>query len=438
MMARDTNAVDASWLDTLTQTVLQKPIVVLRFSEDEWAGLNESRGGTHTFTIARSYSSLRNVRVPTACILLGQEFGIGAPEVIHCGLLESKSSNTTLESRLKITSAGPVSPSSEAQLLRLLTDNALKSILRTRLAEKDAVTLLSPALSAHLVERLARRPDNEPTLRAIADSLEGPATYSDNRSLQEDAVSLALKAFGLLGGEAAARVTTPGDRETVLTRRRIREDAVIEHDARVVPGFALSGSDLTGRAVFRKGAEVLEVITANKRPLEEALGVDLIYLNAIKQNVVLVQYKMLEPARSDGVTDWLYRPDGQLEKELARMQLFSRAHKPSPSEYRINPQGFYLRFVRRDALLGQSAVIMPVEHFEVLRRDPSSQGPKGAFRISYDALDGRYLRQEGFLELVRCGYIGPYAKTTSALTALIRAVLKDDRAVVAAVQSALP
>jgi hypothetical protein len=31
------------------------PMVVLRFSEDEWAGLNESRGGTHTFPIARSY-----------------------------------------------------------------------------------------------------------------------------------------------------------------------------------------------------------------------------------------------------------------------------------------------------------------------------------------------------------------------------------------------
>jgi hypothetical protein len=156
-MVQDANAAEASWLTTLTQTVLQKPIVVLRFSEDEWAGLNESRGGTHTFTIARSYSSLRNVRVPTACILLGQEFGIGAPEVIHCGLLESKSSNTTLESRLKVTSAGPISPSSEAQLLRLPTDNALKSVLRRRLAEKGAVTLLSPALSVHLVERLSRR-----------------------------------------------------------------------------------------------------------------------------------------------------------------------------------------------------------------------------------------------------------------------------------------
>ena len=430
-------AVSEGWLITLKEAVARKPIVIFRFSEDEWAGLNESHGGTITFTIARSYSSVGNVRVPTVCILLGQEFGIGAPEVVHCGLLKSKSSNTTLESRLKITSAGDISPSSETRLLRLVKNDALKAILRARLERKDAVTLLSPTLSVHLVDALAQRPRNQGTLRSIATAMNAPATYSDNLSLQEDAVSLALKAFGLSGDEAAARLTTPGNRQTSLERRGIREDSVIEHDARVVPGFTLSGSDLTGRAVFRKGTEVLEVITANKRPLEEVLGVDLIYLNAVKQNVVMVQYKMLEVTRNEPETDWLYRPDGQLKKELSRMQLFNRAHAPGPTEYRINPQVFYLRFVRRDAVVGQSAVIMPIEHFEIIQRDPASQGPKGAFRISYEALDGRYLRQDGFLELVRSGYIGAYAKTTGALTALIRAVLKGNRAVVAAVQSAL-
>jgi hypothetical protein len=41
------------------------------------------------------------------------------------------------------------------------------------------------------------------------------------------------------------------------------------------------------------------------------------------------------------------------------------------------------------------------------------------------------------LELIRSGYIVAYAKTTSALTALINAILNGDRAVVAAVQAAL-
>lgn len=119
------------------------------------------------------------------------------------------------------------------------------------------------------------------------------------------------------------------------------------------------------------------------------------------------------------------------------MQLFSQKHAPGASEYRINAQVFYLRFVRRDAVLGQSSIILPVDHYRVLKRDRKARGPKGAFRISYDSLAGRYLRQEGFLDLIHSGYIGAYAKTTAALTALIRATLKNDRAVVAAVQTAL-
>lgn len=427
-----------TWLSTLTETVKRRPIIVFRFDMDEWAAITGSRRGTDSFTIARSYISLNNVRVPTVCILLGQEFGYGAPEVVFVGALKSKNSNTTLESRLKITHARSISPSSEAELLQLPTDKALQTALRSRVKDKGSVTLLSPAVSAHLIERLAERSENTGALRALATSLDSSSIYSDNYSLQEDAVGLALKAFGLSGGEPAAQLEIPDNGESTLSGISIREDAVIEHDARFVPGFSLSASDLTGRAIFRKGNEVLEVITANKRPLEEVLGVDLIYLNTMKQNVVMVQYKMLErQSRRGHPADWLYHPDAQLQKELDRMQLFNRAHAPRPMEYRINPQVFYLRFVRRDAVLGQSAIILPVDHYHALQRDRRTKGPKGAFRISYESLGGRYLRQEGFLDLIHSGYIGAYAKTARALTALIRATLKSDRAVVAAVQAAL-
>ena len=80
---------------------------------------------------------------------------------------------------------------------------------------------------------------------------------------------------------------------------------------------------------------------------------------------------------------------------------------------------------------------MPIDHFEVLRGDPGCKGPKGAFRISYDTLDGRFLRQEAFLDLLHSGYIGAYSKTTADLKVVIDAVLKDGRSVVAAVQSPL-
>lgn len=425
-----------NWLTELRTLVSKKPLVIIRFTEDEWESLRNSQRGTHEFTVARSYLSLENVHAPTACILIGQT--CENKTEAHFGLLKSCRSVTTLESRLKIVAAQLISPSSEKALLDLVSDNALKPIFRKRIELDASVIPLSPTLSAHLVEKLAKGTVNRRAMHAVTASLNVPTTYSGNNALQEDALALALKTFGMSGGEAASFVDIVDDRETSLARINILEDAVIEHDARVVPEFKLSHSDLTGRAKFTKGDEVLEVITANKRPLEEVLGVDLIYLNAVKKNIVMVQYKMLEPDRKKGGTDWLYRPDGQLDKEMERMKRFGQSHAPGPLEYRINPEVFYLRFVRRDANLGKSAVTMPIGHFRVLRRNPDCKGPRGAFRISYESLDGRYLRQNGFLDLIRSGYIGAYAQTTTDLNSIIEDILKNGRAVVAAYQSSLP
>ena len=80
---------------------------------------------------------------------------------------------------------------------------------------------------------------------------------------------------------------------------------------------------------------------------------------------------------------------------------------------------------------------MPIDHFETLRNNPECKGPKGAFRISYDTLHGRYLRQEGFLDLLRSGYIGAYAQDTNDLTNLIQTIIRNGRAVVAAMQSSI-
>lgn len=355
----------ADWLATLKGVVSKKPLVLLRFDADEWESLKESRGGTNHFTVARRHPARNTLSVPTACLLVGQSHS-SEPE-IHLGLLKTRTPVTTLESRLKIVSAQAVSPSSEGALLGVMSNSAMQSVLRRQLEGEAQVVTLSPGVSMHLIEKLAEIPENRRAMRAAVESLDAPRRYAGNRALQDDAIALALKAFGLSPGDNAAVVKIADGKETGLAGIPVREDAVIEHDARVVRGFALVGSDLTGRAVFRSGDDVLEVFTANKRPLEEAFGVDLIYMNARKRNVVMVQYKMLEPSRSGKDTDWLYRPDGQLNKELARMKRFNQAHAPGPLEYRINPQVFYVRFVRRDAQLGKSAVTMPLEHFEVLQ-----------------------------------------------------------------------
>ena len=253
--------------------------------------------------------------------------------------------------------------------------------------------------------------------------------------MQEDAVQIALKAFGLASGDRALSLELVKGRETAMGRIPIMEDSVIEHDARHIPGYELVGSDLTGRAVFERGSEKLEVFTANRRPLERVFGVDLIYFNASRQNIVMLQYKMLkEQSWTDTETDWIYRPDTKLEEEIRRMRLFATDHEPSHHEYRLNPAVFYLKFVKRDCSISSGGIIIPIDHFERLRENPACVGPRGGLRVSYEALSGRYLRQNPFLDLIRSGYIGAYAVTTGHLHTLVEAVLDNDRSVVAAIQ----
>lgn len=421
-----------SWLDTLKDYSEKHPIIVLRFSSDEWESLVNSRRGVNEFTFARPHAQVDEVKVPVPCLIIGEQVG---QEQICFGLISSKSPITTLESRLKVSRAVAILPASAADIASLVTEAPYAKNLAARLQAGQPVTLLSSKLSSHLIEKLAVIQTNKGGMRAVAESLSVPKRFRGIAAQQEDAVQTALAAFGLAANDQASKVELVEGRSTALGRVAIMEDSVVEHDARSVPGYSLIDSDVTGRAVFRKGDEQLEVFTANRRDLEHCFGVDLIYVNLSKQNVVMLQYKMLEAAgKVDDQTDWIYRPDSQLDIEIDRMKAFAASHAPRPKEYRLNPQIFYFKFVKRDAVLGEGGIITPLDHFEKVRADPSFKGPKNGLRLSYKALNGRYLRQTPFLDLIKCGYIGAHAQTSADLRVLIEAILDGNNAVVAAVQ----
>ena len=420
-----------SWIDTLTQFVEKKPLVVLRFEGDEWERLEESRHSVNEFTVARLHSLLHGVKVPNPCLVFGESDG---GEHLYLGLISSKRAVTTLQTRIKVRRCNHIEPHSETQLLKLVSDKRLAGHLHGKLSSADSIVRLSPKLSSHLVKRLASIKNNRGTMRAFTNSLSAPESFRSAAAQQEDAVRTALRAFGLAPDHRALSLELVKGRETALARVGIMEDSVIEHDAREIPGYGLVKSHLTGRAVFERGSERLEVFTANRRPLEQVFGVDLIYLNEAHRNIVMLQYKMLEPLRkNEAETDWIYRPDEKLDDELGRMRKFAVSHEPD-LEYRLNPAVFYLKFVKRDGSISKGGIIMPIDHFECLRRDPASRGPKNGLRVSYDSLSGRYLRQSAFVDLIRSGYIGAYAETTDYLRTLVEAVLEGDRSVVAAIQ----
>jgi hypothetical protein len=120
------------------------------------------------------------------------------------------------------------------------------------------------------------------------------------------------------------------------------------------------------------------------------------------------------------------------------MRNFAVAHPPGLHEYRLNPAVFYLKFVKRDGMIRGGGIILPIDHFEQVRMDLSCKGPRGGLRISYNGLAGRYMRQGAFIDLIRSGYIGAHAETTQQLKTLVDAVVANDRAVVAAIQSGPP
>jgi hypothetical protein len=421
------------WLDHLKELVRKKPLVVFQLDGVEWGRLRESRRGASEFTIARSHELFKKVRVPTACLVIG---GSDDDSEVYFGLASSRSAVTTLDSRIKVKRASHVQPTRKSEILDLITDKAHARNFRDRLGSGESVVALSPKLSVHLVEKLATIDSNQGAMRTAIAPLTAPKYYRSIEALQEDAVHTALRAFGLSPGDQAVSLELTRGKDTALARVNIMEDSVVEHDARTFPEFELIGSDVTGRAVFEKGRERLEVFTANRRPLENVFGVDLIYLNVTRENIVMVQYKMLEPhSLKGGDTDWVYRPDPKLDDEIRRMKKFSKRHPPKLYEYRLNPQVYYLKFVKRDGALSNAGIVMPIDHFETLRADPSCKGPRGAVRVTFETLAGRYMRQGPFLDLIRAGYIGATTETTAHLKKLVEAVVKGDRAVVGAIQS---
>jgi hypothetical protein len=421
------------WLNNLKQFVEKKPIIVLKFEGDEWDRLLESRRSVNEFTVARPHDILKGVRPPTPCLIMGKN---DDGEDLYFGLISSRNAVTTLESRIKIKRGIKIQPQSKANLLLLVTEKPYSKNLKERLCKKLSVITLSPKLSSHLIEKLASIKANHDAMRSIAESLSVPKYFKYPNSLQSDALRTALRAFGIASNSQAQSLELVEGCETALARIDIMEDSVIEHDARHMVGYNLVQSDLTGHAVFMRDNERLDIFTANRRPLERVFGVDLIYLNVSRQNIVMLQYKMLDNVQinSDGDTDWIYRPDAKLVEEIQRMRKFAIAHPSGPHEYRLNPDVFYLKFVKRDGSISNGGILMPINHFEMLLTDPVCIGPKKGLRISYESLSGRYLREMAFLDLLRSGYIGAHAETTAHLKTLVDAVLKNNRAVVAAIQ----
>ena len=416
----------------IAKWVEKKPIILGRFGKVLSESLNNTARGFEHLTIAKPRSTFQGFKVPTLCML-----EIQSHDATKCYLATAtgKSAITTFDSRLTVKKLRPIALSSLQEIEREVTDTRIKHHLRDRFPFDDDFSILSPKLSAHIVELLTRNPDNHAALDTALALLPGLRRPSNNIWAQEDAIHLAMATFRIQNQIPNEVVLKNGAISGLgMVGTHLYEDNVVSADASQLPGFDAIASDVTGRTVFERGAERLIIYTANRLPLEEMLGVDLIYINETKGNIVMVQYKMLkEERRRDGSSDWIFRPDNQFQEEVARMRI--PAIEGAMMDYRLNSSPFFFKFVKR-RLIGSSpkSFLISLDHLKQILVSPETQGPRGGVRVSYDALDGRYLRQGDMISLISSGYVGTIHTQTEALATIIDKVSRGNRALVLAWQ----
>ncbi|RTL91747.1 hypothetical protein EJV44_19120 [Ancylobacter aquaticus] len=418
----------------------RKGLTVLRLKDDAWDAIVQTRRRGQRFSLNFPHQAARQGQRDSLVL-------VTTPDVLRMGVITSISATSTLESRLVFDLLTPISPNSLSDLLAAVDRPGLR-VPRDRLVRGGPdFERVSEKLGEALIDGIAAAPENGPAIARVLAHRRRPARFEDARALQRDAVSLAIKAFG--GSDEASAITLPGA-DSAIGAVRLLEDAVIEHDARWLPGWRLADSTVTGRVTFEKRGERLDVFTANKRPLEQLFGVDLIYLNEARGALVMVQYKMLEPEERgrrrvetemfsyDEIDEqeWTVRIDTQFDDELKRMRQFDRDLDPT-GPYRLNAGAFFFKFVRRHAAARTAGILMSLGHLDQMLQEGNLSGPRGGLRLSYSSLGGHYLRSEPFVELIRSGYVGTRGATTTHLQALIEASLDGGKAVVAAVQTAL-
>ena len=270
------------------EDLAKKPLSLLRVSPDEWSAIADTRHQGVRFSLHFPHETAR----------AGQRGGLvliattGSDPALRLGLITSIAATSTFDSRVVFELVGSAAPGALQRLLQNINTPGLRTPRDRLAAGSTPFERISPKLGAALISAVAEEPENTPPLTRILAHLRRPSRYNNARGLQQDAVALAIKAFG--GNDGASSIALPGD-DTAIATVRLLEDAAIEHDARWMPGWRLVDSDLTGRATFTKREQRLDVFTANKRPLEELFGVDLIYLNKARGALIMVQYKMLEP-----------------------------------------------------------------------------------------------------------------------------------------------
>jgi 3-methyladenine DNA glycosylase AlkC len=232
-----------------------------------------------------------------------------------------------------------------------------------------------------------------------------------------------------------------------LTTARLREDQMVINDLMKIPGFDLVGGgvNVTGAAVFESESERLTVILANRLPLEQQTGADLIYFNETYQSFVMVQYKAMERDDEENLssTHMFRLPNTQLTEEIERMDTLLGAINPCEPNadingFRLNENPFYLKLCPRlifnpDDIRLVPGMYLPLDYWKLLEKDPGIIGPRGGLRITYENT-GRHFDNTTFTSIVAKAWVGTTPSQSAVLKDVIREILETGKAVAIAIK----
>lgn len=397
-------------------------LILVRVDRETWDELEGTSRHGARFTLNFRHQVARAAKARSLSLIV-----VGRSN-LRVGIVRSRQAISSLDTRVAFDFVDDIEPHSLARLLHAVETPTLRQTIERLRTSTQEITAVSNQLGQSMIAELAAHEENTPIFRRILAWLGGRGRVENAVVMQHDAVKLAINAFGGDGEAYSLEIQGP----TAIASVRVMEDAAIEHDARWLPGWTMDASDLTGRARFSKHDGELEIYTANRRPLEQLLGVDLIYLNERRGALVLLQYKMLERGR-DMSEGWQVRIDWQFEDELGRMRRFDADLDPD-GPYRLHPGSFFVKMMKRHSAATAAGIVISLGHLDHMLANGGLRGSRGGLRIDHAELDGHYLRSEAFVELIRSGYIGTRGATTDHLRALIEAALTEGRAVVAAIQ----
>ena len=311
---------------------------------------------------------------------------------------------------------------------------------------------LPKATSVALVDTLIElAPECRESISAFStrqrELLEGLST-SERTALayQKETIATALNLSGIPRDDLADWEVSMGIQPASflegLPEARLREDPMIVNDLMNVPGYDfIKTIPNASAAVFTNEGKRLTVILANRLPLEQQTGTDLIYYNETYKAFVMVQYKAMEKHNTLGAV--FRHPEAQLTAEVNRMedflvQLGKVKSSKSKENVRLSENPFFFKFCPRIQFEPNKTgltkgMYIPFSYWKALEAEPLEKGRKTK-DLAYSTV-GRYFDNTSFAMMVANAWVGTSISQSAILEEWIRDVIASGRAITFAVKN---